>query len=576
MEYTPNNQPSPIITNSTQKSDPEHANFITTMADLAAMRVTRKNKEDLLRDSQTIIKDIESMQKWLVDNDLMLKGEDISLPTLAAALFQLCSGKFTLPKDIISCMRAIALCMEEIDAKDSIGELVGRVRTAMKDTEDRLKKQTGSANDVERIIEKAVQSASKPTYTQALGADHTSRAATRDHQIKNDMRIWGHLQRKQIILDGDEATKEQTAKLTPKELVLKANLALDKLEKDMVDDLREDQNERLEGTKFVAARILKNDGILFEMDSEEGANWLKQDEIMKGFENCLPGSVKVKGNNYQVVVQFIPITLKNRLEELYAVIENENSLPKGTIVSAKWLRNPANWNMNQTKVHMVFTIKFKQEANGIINHGHSAATCRSQEVCANCARDHPTRKCRVTRAEYQCATCKKHKRQDDHATWARQCPAFIKEKAQLRERKPENHFRYYPAENEPWTWTDGWAMTQEQIPSRPSQQQPHKEKDLRQRSILQWATRSKERANKDRTPPENSQNNNETLRIWQQNTRKSLSAQLLTIHAARNDYDIICIQEPHFDHLKATHATPVWRLITPTGWNRNELAEETP
>ena len=67
-----------------------------------------------------------------------------------------------------------------------------------------------------------------------------------------------------------------------------------------------------------------------------------------------------------------------------------------------------------------------------------------------------------------------------------------------------------------------------------------------------------------------------TIKIWQQNTRKSLDAQLLTLDAARNNYDIICIQEPHFDHLNATRATPVWRLVTPTGWNRNDPVERTP
>ena len=67
-----------------------------------------------------------------------------------------------------------------------------------------------------------------------------------------------------------------------------------------------------------------------------------------------------------------------------------------------------------------------------------------------------------------------------------------------------------------------------------------------------------------------------TIRIWQQNVRKSLDAQLMTLHTVRNNYDIICLQEPHFDHLKATRATPVWRLVTLTGWNRKDPAEKTP
>jgi len=502
------------------------------MADITATRVTRKAKDELLRDSQTTIKDPDTARKWLTDNELTLKGESLNMTALAAALYQLCSSKFTLPKDMISGMRAIAISMEEIiqsryttdaldtvreqvedivkEAKDSIEELVGEVRSVMKDTEEQIRKQTGGADkDVEKIIEKAVQSATKPSYAQALLAEHRddSRTATKDAQIKNDANIRGQLQRKQIIMDGDDASKEQTTKLTPKELVLKANLALEKLDADMADTLQENNNERPDGTKFVAARILKNGGILFEMESEIGAQWLKQDEITRGFEKCFPGVVKIKGNNYQVVVQFLPIRLKNRLEELYAVIENENSLPKGTVVSAKWLRNPANWSANQTKAHAVFSIKSRNEANDIISRGllidgsrhdarkleedprrcfkcqligagHTAATCKSNEVCANCAREHPTGECRATRADFKCATCKKDKRQDDHAAWDRQCPAFIEEKARLRDRKPENHFRFYPGDYEPWTWvrnddsladgyTDRWMGND---PKRGSQQ----------------------------------------------------------------------------------------------------------
>jgi hypothetical protein len=67
-----------------------------------------------------------------------------------------------------------------------------------------------------------------------------------------------------------------------------------------------------------------------------------------------------------------------------------------------------------------------------------------------------------------------------------------------------------------------------------------------------------------------------TIRIWQQNTRKLLNAQLMTLHTAWNNYDIICLQEPHFDHLNATYATPVWQLITPTGWNRKDPTKKTP
>jgi len=221
------------------------------------------------------------------------------------------------------------------EAKDVIGELVGEVKTAMKEAEERMKDHRGggSNEDVEKIIEKAVKSATKPSYVQVISAEHEDRAERREQQIRNDTKIRGELQRKQIILNGDDTTKEQASKLSPKELILKANLAINKLETDIEDFLSEEDNEKPPGTKFVAARILKNGGVLLEMESEDGAQWLKQAEVTKAFENCFPGVVKIKGNNYQVVVQFLPISLKNRLENLHTEIEKENNLPKGSIAS---------------------------------------------------------------------------------------------------------------------------------------------------------------------------------------------------------------------------------------------------
>jgi hypothetical protein len=119
----------------------------------------------------------------------------------------------------------------------------------------------------------------------------------------------------------------------------------------------------------VAARLLKNGSILFELESKNGANWLKQPKISKGFENCFPGVVTVKVNNFQVVVQFLPIKLKNWLENLYAEIEKENGLTEGAIASTRWLRNPDNWSTNQTKAHAVFSLRFVADTNNIINGG---------------------------------------------------------------------------------------------------------------------------------------------------------------------------------------------------------------
>ena len=60
------------------------------------------------------------------------------------------------------------------------------------------------------------------------------------------------------------------------------------------------------------------------------------------------------------------------------------------------------------------------------------------------------------------------------------------------------------------------------------------------------------------------QPNVNSIKIWQQNVRKSLTAQLATLHSVEEKYDIICIQEPHFDFQHISRATGVWTAVYPT------------
>src|ERR1700678_1803682 len=54
------------------------------------------------------------------------------------------------------------------------------------------------------------------------------------------------------------------------------------------------------------------------------------------------------------------------------------------------------------------------------------------------------------------------------------------------------------------------------------------------------------------------------IKIWQQNTRRSLDAQLALLNSLKNNLDIVCIHEPHFDFLNISRATRVWHTVYPT------------
>src|ERR1700678_4225835 len=60
------------------------------------------------------------------------------------------------------------------------------------------------------------------------------------------------------------------------------------------------------------------------------------------------------------------------------------------------------------------------------------------------------------------------------------------------------------------------------------------------------------------------------IKIWQQNTRRSLDAQLALINSLENKYDMVCIQEPHFDFRNVSRATGAWHTIYPTFLSNND------
>ncbi|TFK22074.1 hypothetical protein FA15DRAFT_555598, partial [Coprinopsis marcescibilis] len=54
------------------------------------------------------------------------------------------------------------------------------------------------------------------------------------------------------------------------------------------------------------------------------------------------------------------------------------------------------------------------------------------------------------------------------------------------------------------------------------------------------------------------------LRVYQQKLHKSLEAQLAFINTVEDKYDILCIQEPHWDFWMTTRALRTWTVVRPS------------
>jgi hypothetical protein len=75
-------------------------------------------------------------------------------------------------------------------------------------------------------------------------------------------------------------------------------------------------------------------------------------------------------------------------------------------------------------------------------------------------------------------------------------------------------------------------------------------------------------------PDNNTPDTLETVKIWQQNCRKSLQCQLDLINSLDpRKYDICLIQEPYIDHLGNTRAPPNWTAIYPPTHRRDDAPQ---
>jgi len=65
------------------------------------------------------------------------------------------------------------------------------------------------------------------------------------------------------------------------------------------------------------------------------------------------------------------------------------------------------------------------------------------------------------------------------------------------------------------------------------------------------------------------------VRICQQNVQKSLIATLALLNGLKDEYHLVCIQEPHFDFRGITRVTGVWMVVYPTNHAESQEGEVT-
>lgn len=114
-------------------------------------------------------------------------------------------------------------------------------------------------------------------------------------------------QRRRILIDSNVDAPLNIKDLTEAQIVAKANLALEQMA-----DLSQPAG------KFTGARILRNGGVIIEVNEESLIEWVQDIEVREAFQNAFDGGqARIKDKLFPVILEFVPTTHKTGNQTKY-------------------------------------------------------------------------------------------------------------------------------------------------------------------------------------------------------------------------------------------------------------------
>jgi len=451
-------------------------------------------------DNQEICDSVKG--KSFLEERLLLvpDGAPLTLDGLSMALFQVAAMQ-GMNRQAINAVRAVAYLLKEVEA----GEVAETIREIANDQFNELTKDLKEfteglrekmAEDLEKkaaVLEKKTVELTEVVEKAAQQAGGIGSAPYRDALIR--------------AVSG--APLDANPRLAAKESIRQRQSLIDL---PRGSSLRDCANSVLVGKfseamgrataqkhKIRSALKIQNGGILVEMVTDEGAAWLASKTNAEAFLRELGESeASFKTRSFNVIAYYVPLNLDTNSEKDKKEIEETNGIPEGSLAKLRWIKPPARRRVDQLYAHVIATFSDADTANRAIVNGlticnkrvsvakckkepihclkcqgwdHVASECvitnKEVNVCGTCgARDHWTSKCTQQGITY-CTSCKA----DDHTSWDRGCPTFLRKIEELNARDPANDIPFFPAK-ESWTWTSGYPSQGRRVPPAEIQVNP--------------------------------------------------------------------------------------------------------
>lgn len=440
------------------------------------------------------VKNAMEARNHLFSKGWMAPGETVALEVLARILFAIITDGPKLPPAASTNILAVAHIITEKLEEGIMEKTANHVSLHIKDTLDsltsdlhiRLDQHIQAASETtqtqkaltEKLIkaqehldettQKAVTTAR--TYSQVAATAPTPNIPAPTSQISLDqvrMRNREEIKKRQVLIEFDRTQDRELENMDETVLARKA--------KDAISTAWAiSPGPKPEIPKIKAAVLLRNGGLLLELDNAEAAEWLHKDDNRKNVLNNIGSGANIKDRTYQVIVSFIPVEFTPDNDNSLRRVETDNGLQPNTVMKMEWIKPIADRKEHQRVATARVYLRDAKLANAILSHGayihgrkvvpkkprkepirclkcqmfgHERRHCASPETkCARCARPHETAECRAPLRMYSCSNCGSH-----HPSYDRNCPRFVEKCEQLDARCPENNLAFYPTDD-PWSW----------------------------------------------------------------------------------------------------------------------------
>ncbi|KAF8154053.1 hypothetical protein B0H34DRAFT_817929 [Crassisporium funariophilum] len=431
---------------SSRESTPKSAsrrssNSVLTAGQGQTGRLTRLAGLSTIVEDLEDVKDAKAARKFLEKGLLLMPpGEPITHQSLSMCLHQILAIT-TLPKQVKNTVRAVAFLIDKMEehtihkaVRDAVNSHLNEFAADLSNFVENTK--TSIDSHVDGRLKELSVATDKIANTAKAAADNYAKAASQPH------------------LGGTMACSYSKA-LTQAPLHANPRLCqfmMEGCEKgSRMGKMNNTEMKAETGAEACKARSVtrqRNGGLLLEMETDAGAEWIRAERNGKALFEALGQGIHFKARSYNLIAYNSPLEIDPGNPDHIQEICKVNSIADGQLMAMRRSNT-------QRSAHLILTFTDVDAANRTLIKG--LAVCHRKlrvKKCLKCQGwNHFAKEC--TSAMYICGTCAEQGQRTSKCPspkkHRRECPTFRRKQVDCNNANPKNSLPFIPL-RDAWSW----------------------------------------------------------------------------------------------------------------------------